>query len=74
MNKQLKTIKDIIMQNINTQMKGIGKSKRQEEMFEEIINTIGITSKENPIWLKKNIELFSQKKLEKKPLVEKDEI
>lgn len=64
MNKRLEMTKDIIMQNINTQMKGIGIHKTRGE-FEEIIDTIGITSKEKPICLKKNIKLSPQKKLER---------
>jgi hypothetical protein len=46
---------DIVMPNVNTHMKGIGKSTRQEERLKKFINKIKITSKERPIWLRKNI-------------------
>jgi len=42
------------------------------ERLENIIDTIRKTSKERPIWLKKNTIFFPQKKLENKSLVEKD--
>ncbi len=41
------------------------------ERLEKIIDTIRKTSKEKPIWLKKNTIIFPQK-LEKKSLMEKD--
>jgi hypothetical protein len=47
------------MPNINTHRKRIGKSIRQEERLKKIIDTIRITSKERPIWLRKNIEITS---------------
>lgn len=71
MNKQFKMIENIVMPITNTQRKGITKSARQVERLEKIIDTIRKTSKERPIWLKKNRINFPQK-LEKKSLMEKD--
>lgn len=71
MNKQFKMIENIVMPITNTQRKGISKSTRQVERLEKIIDTIRKTSKEKPIWLKKNTIIFPQK-LEKKSLMEKD--
>lgn len=72
MNKQFGMTKNIVMPNTNTQRKGIGKSTSQGKRLEEFIDTIRITCKRRPRWLRKNIEFFPQKQLEKEELVEKD--
>lgn len=72
MNKEFGMTKNIVMPNINTQRKGIGKSTSQGKRLEKFIDTIRITFKGRPRLSRKNIEFFPQNQLEKEQLVEKD--